>query len=261
MATNGALYGIIGALGVAVAGGGLYIAKEKGAFETATVAPVTAPAVAPVPAPAPPPPKAAAPQAAPTPPPAPSKGPSQAEGVLVRQLVLDARRAITRGDFAAADRALDQAERINPQSDEVIAARRDMREAQQRAQREDRRVDAMVADARAAIARRDFTDADRLLDQAERMDARDRGVQQARAELNAAQQQPQQTGRDNNRRVDGLVAQARTAISRHDYTTADRLLDQAENIDARDRDVQQARAELNAASRPAPGPAPGPGRR
>ena len=74
-------------------------------------------------------------------------------------------------------------------------------------------------------------------------------MQQARAELNAAQQ----ADRDN-RRVDGLVAQARSAIAHRDYATADRLLDQAERIDARDRDVQQARAELNAATRPGPGP-------
>lgn len=174
-----------------------------------------------------------------------------AQAEQLRQLVLDARRAITRGDFNSADRALDQAERIDPRSSDVMAARRDLRDLQQRAQREDRRIDAMVADARAAIARHDYAAADRLLDQAERMDARDRVVQQARAELNAARQQ---AGRDSDRRVDGLVAQARTAIVRHDYATADRLLDQAENIDARDRDVQQARAELNAATRSAPGP-------
>jgi uncharacterized protein HemY len=75
-------------------------------------------------------------------------------------------------------------------------------------------------------------------------------VQQARTELNVARQQ---ADRANNRRVDGLVAQARAAIARHDYATADRLLDQAENIDARDRDVLQARAELNAMTRPGPG--------
>ena len=77
-------------------------------------------------------------------------------------------------------------------------------------------------------------------------------MQQARAEL-ATQQQ--QASRDN-RRVDDLVAQARAAISHHDYGAADRLLDQAENIDRHDHDVQQARAELNAAQRPQ-----GPGRR
>ncbi len=254
MAGNSMLYGIIGALGVVVAGGGLYIAKQHGAFDPPTTdAAVSASAPAPTPAPATPPPAPKAPVVVmpqPTPPPPAPAGPTAAEAEQLRLLVLDARRAITRGDFDSADRALDQAERIDPRSPDVLAARRDMRDAQQHAQREDRRVDAMVADARAAIARRDYASADRLLDQAEKIDGRDRGVQQARAELNVARQQ---AGRDNDRRVDGLVAQARTAIAHHDYATADRLLDQAENIDGRDRDVQQARAELNAAARPGPG--------
>jgi tetratricopeptide (TPR) repeat protein len=254
VADNSALYGIIGALGVVVVGGGAYIAKQHGAFDSATTtAAVTAPAPAPTPPPPPPapkPPVVVMPQPAPPPPPPAPAGPTAAQAEQLRQLVLDARHAITRGDFSSADRALDQAERIDPHSSDAIAARRDLRDAQQRAQREDRRVDAMVTDARAAIARRDYAAADRLLDQAEKVDARDRDVQQARAELNAARQQ---TGRDNDRRVDGLVAQARTAIARHDYAAADRLLDQAEHIDARDRDVQQARAELNAVTRPGPG--------
>ena len=255
MADNSALYGIIGALGVVVVGGGAYIAKQHGAFDSATTtAAVTAPAPAPTPPPPPPapkPPVVVMPQPAPPPPPPAPAGPTAAQAEQLRQLVLDARHAITRGDFSSADRALDQAERIDPHSSDAIAARRDLRDAQQRAQREDRRVDAMVVEARAAIARRDYAAADRLLDQAEKVDARDHDVLQARAELNAARQQ---AGRDNDRRVDGLVAQARTAIARHDYATADRLLDQAEHIDARDRDVQLARAELNAATRPGPGP-------
>jgi len=256
VADNSALYGIIGALGVVMVGGGAYIAKQHGAFDSAkTTAAVAAPAPAPAPTPtpappAPKPPVVAAPQPAPPspPPPAPA-GPTAAQAEQLRQLVLDARHAITRGDFNSADRALDQAERIDPRAYDVVAARRDLRDARERAQREDRRVDAMVAEARAAIAHHDYAAADRLLDQAEKVDARDRDVQQARAELNAARQ----AGRDDNRRVDGLVAQARTAIARHDYAEADRLLDQAENIDARDRDVLQARAELNAATRPGPG--------
>ncbi len=197
MASNGPLYGIIGALGVAVIGGGLYIANEKGAFTTPAPTVATAPAPAPVsavPAPPAPRPPVIAPQ------PAPPAGPTAAQVQQLNQLVGDARRAITRGDFASADRALDQAERIDPHSTDVSAARRDLRDAQQHANRQDSRIDT-------------------------------------------------------------LVAQARAAIARHDYVQADRLLDQAEGIDARDRDVQQARAELNAASRPSSGPGPGPGRR
>jgi hypothetical protein len=253
MASNGALYGIIGALGVAVVGGGLYIAKQEGAFgppdkAAAVTAPVPPPAPVPLPAPAAPaprPPVAAAPPPAPAPPPA--AGPSQAEVVMVQQLVVDARRAITRGDFSAAGRALDQAERLAPRASDVIAARRDLRDAQLRANRDDRhRIDALVTEARAAIGRHDYGAANHLVEQAEQIDPRDTGVRQARAELAGAQRQQ---GDADNRRVDMLVAEARSAIARHDYAAADRLLDQAENIDRRDRDVQQARAELTAAQR------------
>ena len=87
--------------------------------------------------------------------------------------------------------------------------------------------------------------AERLLNQAEQIDPRDRTIQQARAELANARLQADRE----NHRVDSLVAQARAAIGRHDYAAADRLLDQAENLDSRDRDVQQARAELTAAQR------------
>lgn len=254
MASNGALYGIIGAMGIVVVGGGLYIAKQEGAFgpsdTTAAVTappPLPAPAPTPAPPPAPKPPVAAAPQPAPPPPPGPPGASAQAEAIFAQQLVVDARRAIARGDFSAADRALDQAERLNPRSPDVIAARSDLRDAQQRASRDDhRRIDTLVADARAAIVRHDYPAADRLLDQAEQLDRHDNSIKQARAELAAARQK---AGRDD-QRVDTLVAQARAAIGRRDYAAADRLLDQAENIDRRDRDVQQARAELNAAQRP-----------
>lgn len=190
---NGVLYGIIGALSVAVVGGGLYIAKQEGAFEpsdkTAAVTAPPSPALAPTPAPSQPqPPVVAAP--APPPPPPPS-GTSQAEALLAQQLVSDARQALVRGDFSAAGVALDQAERLAPQSASVIGARRDLRDAQQRGRESSTRVDSLVADARAAIARRDYVAASRLLDQAETIDRGGRDVQQARAELNAAQRSPE----------------------------------------------------------------------
>jgi hypothetical protein len=172
MASTGVLHGIIGALGVVVVGGGLYIAKQEGAFSQPMTAAAPAPALPPASSPAKPP-AAVAPQPAPPAAAAPS-GTSQAEALLAQQLVVDARRAIMRVDFDSAGRALDQAERLNPGSPDVIGARRELREAKQRASRGDRRVDSLVAD--------------KLLDQAERIDRGDRDVQQARAELNAAQQ-------------------------------------------------------------------------
>jgi hypothetical protein len=200
--SNGALYGIIGALGAVVIGGGLYIARQEGAF--APVAPPAPASTQPVsPAPVSPAPVAQAPTLpAPRPPSAAPAPPAAPPGASTA--------------------------------------------------RDNRRIDSLLADARAAMARHDHAMANRLIDQAAQIDPRDRAVQQARADLAAAQQQ---SDRDN-RRVDLLLAQARAAIARHDYALADRLLDQAENIDVRDREVQQARAELNAAQRP-----PNPGRR
>ena len=192
MASNGTLYGIIGALGVVVVGGGLYIAKQEGAFgppdkTAAVIAPVPTPAQAPaLRPPEPRPPVIAAPQ--PPAAPAPSSGTSQAEAMLAQQLVSDARQAIARGDFNAADRMLDQAERLTPQSSGVMAARRELREARQRAHAgRGGAVNSLVADARAAIARGDYIAASRLLDQAETIDRGDHAVQEARAELTAAQ--------------------------------------------------------------------------
>jgi colicin import membrane protein len=195
VASNGVLFGIIGALSVVVVGGGLYIAKQEGAFDPSdsTAAMTAPPSPAPAPTPTPPPPQPKPPVVAmpqPAPPPPPPSGTSQAEAMLAQQLVSDARQAIARGDFSAAARALDQAERLAPRSAAVVAARRDLREAQQHTRSDGDRVDSLVADARAAIARHDYVAASRLLDQAETIDRRDHDVQQARAELNAARQPP-----------------------------------------------------------------------
>lgn len=105
-------------------------------------------------------------------------------------LINQARRAMERGDFVTADRALDEAERLYPNAPEVIDARRDLRAAQRQANQpgtQDMRVTALLAAARAAISFGDFASADRALDEAERIDPRDPAVRQARAELVAAQ--------------------------------------------------------------------------
>jgi tetratricopeptide (TPR) repeat protein len=182
---NGLLYGIIGVMGAALVGGGLYLYKDRGLSDDAT-SPLTAAAPqAPAPAPAAPAPVVVTPPA--TGPAIIVPAPNTAHIDQVNALVADARRAITRGDFQTADRALTQAERLEPRAAEVVSARRDLREAQMRDARQDRRVDGLVAQARAAIARRDYVAADRYLDEAERLDNRDRDVQQARTELNQAQ--------------------------------------------------------------------------
>lgn len=176
-------------------------------------------------------------------------------------VLAEARAAIMRRDFNAAERQVAQAEQIDSRDRAVQQARTALNEARRQAERDGgSRFEPLLAEARAAIARRDFVGADRILLQAERVDPRDRDVQQTRAALNEAYRQAggttprPDTSTPDNRRIDALVAEARNAIARRDYATADRLLDQAEGLDPRDRTVQQARGQLRDAQQPGWGP-------
>ncbi|HEY6715434.1 MAG TPA: hypothetical protein VI232_03755 [Reyranella sp.] len=184
---NGLLYGVIGALCVVVAGGGFYIYQSS---QTPKLAPETA--QAPVPAPATPaPPVQVAPR--PAPPPAPA-GPSASQLGQARAAIADARRLAARGNFGDAETALQNADKVVPGFAETAMARReiaDMRTARgqtgrpdnRQDSRQDNRLAALLATAQAAIARHDYAAADRALDEAERIDARDPAVVQTRNEL------------------------------------------------------------------------------
>ncbi len=185
---NGVLYGLIGALCVVVAGGGFYIYQSnqpKPAPEAAQAAPVAAPTP-----PAPPPPVQAAPR--PAPPPAPA-GPSASQLAQARASIADARRLATRGNFGDAEAALQNADAIVPGFAETATARReiaDMRTARGQTGRQDNQLTSLVAAARAAIARHDYGAADRALDEAEKIDARNPAVVQTRNELLEAVARP-----------------------------------------------------------------------
>jgi hypothetical protein len=183
---NGVLYGLIGALCVVVAGGGFYIYQSnqpKPAPEAAQAAPV--------PAPTPPaPPVQAAPR--PAPPPAPA-GPSASQLAQARASIADARRLATRGNFGDAEAALQNADAIVPGFAETATARReiaDMRTARGQTGRQDNQLPSLIAAARAAIARHDYGAADRALDEAEKIDARNPAVVQTRNELLEAVARP-----------------------------------------------------------------------
>ena len=105
-----------------------------------------------------------------------------------------------RGDFTGAEMALQGADRSVPGLAETAAARREIADLRTtrgdgRRDRADRRQDAtriatLVETARAAIARRDYGAADRALDEAERIDARDPAVVRTRNELQEAAARP-----------------------------------------------------------------------
>lgn len=184
---NGLLYALLGALCVVVIGGGYYIHQSNQQL------PAVSQAVPPA-APAPPPASPPAPrQAAPA-------GPSASELAQVRTAIADARRMAARGDFAGAETALQGADRIAPGLADTAAARREIADLRTTAgdARRDRagrrqdavRIAALIDAARSAIARRDYGAADRALDEAERIDARDPAVVRARSELLEAAARP-----------------------------------------------------------------------
>jgi hypothetical protein len=190
---NGLLYALLGALSVVVVGGGFYIYQnsqdQPSLAQVPPPAPVTTPAPAAKPAPAPPPAQQAAPA-----------GPTASQLAQARAAITDARRMAARGDFTGAEIALQGADRAVPGLAETAAARREIADLRTtrgdgRRDRADRRQDAtriatLVETARAAIARRDYGAADRALDEAERIDARDPAVLRARNELQEAAARP-----------------------------------------------------------------------
>jgi hypothetical protein len=193
---NGLVYGLLGALSVVVAGGGYYIyqnSQERPSVSQAV--PTPAPAATPAPAPQP---QQAAP--APQPRPAAPAGPSASQLAQARAAIADARRMAARNDFTGAELALQGADRLVPGLAETATARREIADlattrGDTRRDRAERRQDAtrvaaLVDVARAAIARRDYGAADRALDEAERIDARDPAVIRARNELQEAAARP-----------------------------------------------------------------------
>jgi hypothetical protein len=186
---NGLLYALLGALSVVVVGGGFYIYQNNQEQPSMAQAPPAPPAPAAKPAPAPPPPQQAAPA-----------GPSASQLAQARAVIIDARRMAARGDFTGAETALQAADRAVPGFAETAAARREIADLRTtrgdgRRDRAEQRQDAtriatLVEAARAAIARRDYNAADRALDEAERIDARDPAVLRARNELLEAAARP-----------------------------------------------------------------------
>ena len=190
---NGLLYGLLGALCVVVIGGGYYIHQYNQSLPPLPQA--AAPAV--------PAPTAAAPPAAKPAAPATPAGPSAGQLAQARDAIANAQRLARRGDFSAAEAALQQADLIIPGFAETASARReiaDLRTARGDSRGDDRRnrdrqgdvnrIANLVEAAREAIARRDYGAADRALDEAERIDGRDPRVITTRNELLEAAARP-----------------------------------------------------------------------
>ena len=108
------------------------------------------------------------------------------QGQLATQLAR-ARAAVDQNDSAAAEKALAEAERVNPQAPEIAELRQALQTAQQKETRRKDRITALLATMREAIARHDLAAADGALNEAERIDLQSLSVRQARVELSRAQ--------------------------------------------------------------------------
>jgi uncharacterized protein HemY len=232
-----------------VIGGSLYVYKTDKLAEPAVQAAIPAP-VAPAAQPAPPPAAAivaprSAGQVAPP-------GPTTAQLDQARNHIVDARHLASLGDFANAEVALQAADKADPGLAEIAQARRDIAQIRTGSGK----VGPLVERARQAIERGDYAVAGQALAEAEKIDARAPAVVAARRELQAAEGQaarPQEI-RQQDPKVTSLLTAARAAMLVGDLASADRSLDQAEQIDSRDSAVIQARAVFNAqrAAKPPP---------
>ena len=241
---NGLLYGIIGALCAVVVGGGLYLYKMDKPGERAVQAAIPETAAQPAP---PPPIAVVAPRSAGQPAPA---GATAAQLDQARNHIVDARHLASLGDFANAEVALQAADKADPGLAEIAQARRDI--AQMRTG--NARIGPLVERARQATERGDYVTAGQALAEAEKIDARAPAVVAARRELQTAEGQATrpQEARPQDPKVTSLLTSARAAMLVGDLASAERSLDQAEQIDPRDSAVVQARAVFNAQRAPKP---------
>jgi tetratricopeptide (TPR) repeat protein len=107
---------------------------------------------------------------------------STPQGQLATQLDR-ARAAILQDDTAAANKALAEAEKLNPAAPEIAQLRQALQAARQKETHRSSRIVELLTIMREAIARHDFAAADGALNEAERIDIRDPAVDQARIEL------------------------------------------------------------------------------
>ena len=94
-----------------------------------------------------------------------------------------ARTAIGNDEYAEAEKALAEAERLKPQAPEIAELRQAMQAAQQKEAKRSGQVTELLTAMRASIARKDIAGADRAFNEAARLDILDPALDQARVEL------------------------------------------------------------------------------
>ena len=94
-----------------------------------------------------------------------------------------ARTAVGNDDYAEAEKAMAEAERLKPQAPEIAELRQAMQATQQKEARRSSQVTELLTAMRSAIARKDIAGADRAFNEAARIDVLDPALDEARVEL------------------------------------------------------------------------------
>jgi hypothetical protein len=171
-----------------------------------------------------------------------------------RDLVLKARRAADEGKFADAERDLDEALKLAPTLPELATARTEIARLKREAeQKEGAQVRKLVADARAALQKKDLPAAERLVAEAEKLARENAEVRAVRAELERAKRDASMGDREKAERLRKLVADARAALLKKDLAAAERFVVEAEKLDKDAPPVKQVRADLDKAKAAAGG--------
>jgi len=103
-----------------------------------------------------------------------------------------ARNAVGNDDYAEAEKALAEAERLKPQASEIAELRRTMQAARQKEATRSSQVTELLTAMRESIARKDIAGADRAFNEAARVDILDPALDEARVELAQAHEAARQ---------------------------------------------------------------------
>lgn len=151
-------------------------------------------------------------------------------------LVADARRQASAGNFSEADASLKKAEAAFPQMPEIEQARADI----EKLKTPEGNLAAQLARARLAVEHNDTATAEAALAEASRIKPDAPEIAQVRGALQAAKEKAAQR----ETRIADALTRMREAVAKHDFAAADGALNEAERIDVQDPLVRRARGEL-----------------
>lgn len=167
-----------------------------------------------------------------------------------RGFIANARQAMTRGDFAEAERLLERADRAAPGFPETNQARAELSRRRIAAERQQSEIQLLIAAIEAAFQRRQYDDADRAIADGRKRYAAYPGWDDLRGRSAAARKGDDRAGneqRDRRTNAMELVTAARRSTTQGDFAAAERSLKEANVLVPKLPEIATASAELERA--------------